>query len=115
MAVLTASPRTCSGAANSGVIAGSWVSVRAAPSAAREQLRDAEVEQLRAAVGRHEDVRRLEIAVDDEVLVGVAHRVADLRHELEPAGDRELVLVAVAGERHALDQLHGEVRHARRR
>jgi hypothetical protein len=46
------------------------------------------------------------------VLVGVAHRVADLGHELEPAGDRELVLVAVPGKRHALDRLHGEVRHA---
>ena len=41
--------------------------------------------------------------------MGVAHRVADLHHELEPAGDRELVLVAVPGERHAFDQLHREV------
>ena len=43
------------------------------------------------------------------MMVGVAHRVADLVHELQPGLDRELVLLAVAIEVHALDQLHGEV------
>jgi hypothetical protein len=78
--------------------------------AAGEQLGDAEIEQLGPAVGGHQDVRRLEIPVNDQVLVGVAHRLADLHHQLEPPLDGELVLVAVADQRLALDQLHGEVR-----
>ena len=41
-----------------------------------QQLGDPEVEQLRIAVGRDQDVRRLEVAMDDQVLVRVLHRVA---------------------------------------
>ena len=42
------------------------------------------------AVQRDEDVRRLEVAVDDPLLVGVLHRVADADEELEPLVGREL-------------------------
>jgi hypothetical protein len=41
--------------------------------AALQQLGHAEVQQLYLAVRRHQDVRRLEIAVDDQVRVGVGH------------------------------------------
>ena len=93
----TASPRTCSGLAYSGVI-----SCRPAPSArasgrrARvEQLGDAEVEQLGRAVGGHQDVGRLEVAVDDQVLVRVLDGRADVTEQLEARRGVEPVRVAV--------------------
>jgi hypothetical protein len=44
----------------------------------REQFRDSEVEQLRHAVVRHENVVHLDDAVDDEMLVRVLDRGAHL-------------------------------------
>ena len=46
-----------------------------------EQLRDPEIQELRRAVRRDQDVARLEIAVDDEVLMGVLDRRAHLAEE----------------------------------
>ena len=37
-----------------------------------------------AVVDRHEDVRRLEIAMDDPFLMRVLHRLADRDEQLEP-------------------------------
>ena len=48
-----------------------------------EELGDAEVEQLHLAFRGHEDVGRLEIAMNDEVLVGVSDSGADHAEELE--------------------------------
>ena len=47
--------------------------------------------------------------MDDPLLVGVLHRLADRDEQLQPLPGRQLVLVAVLGDRHALDQLHDEV------
>ncbi len=49
-----------------------------------EQLGDAEVEQLGLGFGGDQDVRRLEVAVHHQLLVGVAHRAADLAEKLQP-------------------------------
>ena len=54
-----------------------------------EHLRDAEVEELHGAVGRYQDVRRLEVAVDDEILMGVADGVADRAEQAKPLVDRQ--------------------------
>ena len=62
-----------------------------------EQFGDAEVEQLRLPAFVDEDVRRLEVAVDDEVAVGEGDRVADLVEELQPVVEGELTALAVAG------------------
>ena len=63
------------------------------------------------AVGRHEDVRRLEVAVDDQVLVRVAHRLARRRAKSRSRSSTlEPTRVAVLGDRLALDVLHGEPR-----
>ena len=43
-----------------------------------EKFRDAEVQQLYRAVAGHENVRRLEVAVHDEIAVCVSHRGARL-------------------------------------
>ena len=43
------------------------------------------------------------------LLVGVLHRLADREEQFQPLAGRELLLVAVVGDRDALDQLHHEV------
>ena len=48
----------------------------------------------------------------DQVLVRVLHGVADLAEETQALLDRELLLLAPVGDRHALDVLQDEVRHA---
>ena len=50
---------------------------------------------------RDQDVRGLEVAVDDPLLVGVLHGPADQDEQLQPLGDRELLAVAVLGDRDA--------------
>jgi len=107
--------RTCSGLAYAGVITCIPVAVGGGLDVERvrvQELRDPEVEEARRAVGRHEDVRRLEVPVDHEVLVRVLHRRADRAEEEESLPDAEAVAVAVLAERPPLDVLHDEVRQA---
>ncbi len=80
-----------------------------------EQLGDAEVQQLGRAVGDHEHVGRLDVAVDDQVLVRVLDGGADVTKELQARGGVEPVRVAVVDDRLPFDVLHGEVRPAVRR
>ena len=47
--------------------------------------------------------------MDDPLLVGVLHGLADLHEQVQPLGDRQAVLVAIVGDRDAADQLHDEV------
>jgi hypothetical protein len=77
-----------------------------------EQLGDAEVEELRRPVGGDEDVRRLDVAVDDEVTVRVRDAAADGEEQFEPRRGREVARGAVVVDAHALDVLHGEERLA---
>ena len=58
---------------------------------------------------RDQHVGRLDVAVDDPFLVGVLDRLADRRRKFAAARGRQLVVVAVLGDRHALDQFHDEV------
>jgi hypothetical protein len=51
--------------------------------------------------------------VNDPLLVGVLDRLADRHEQLQPLARRQVVVVAVLGDRHAVDQLHDEVRPAR--
>ena len=77
-----------------------------------DRLGHAEVDHLGhrlAVVQRHQHVRRLDVAVNDPLLMGVLDRLADRDEQLEPFAGRELVAVAVLGDRDALDQLHDEV------
>ena len=72
----------------------------------------AEVEDVGLAVGADEDVGRLEVAVDDAVVVGVLHGHRDRADELEDLPLVEAVLADVLVERLAVDELHGEVADA---
>ena len=79
------------------------------------RLGHAEVDHLGnrlAVVERDHDVGRLDVAVDDALLVGVLDRLADRHEQFQPLARRQVVVVAVFGDRHAVDQLHDEVRQA---
>src|SRR5262245_44361533 len=56
-----------------------------------------------------QDVRRLEVAVDDPLLMRMLNRVADRDEQLQPLAGGESVLVAVGGDGDAVDQFHDEI------
>ena len=53
----------------------------------RHELGDSEVEQLHGAVGRDQDVRRLEVAMDDQIGVRVAHGLEHGEKQAQPCLD----------------------------
>ena len=70
-------------------------------------LRDAEVGDEHAAVGRQQDVRRLDVAVDDAAAVRGVERVGDLGQDRDGlARFHGTVLVEVVAQRRAVDELH---------
>ena len=74
-----------------------------------QQLGDAEVEELRSAVARHEDVGRLEIPMHHQVAVSVGDGPADGTEEIEAAPQVESSSGAVEVQGQALHVLHREV------
>ena len=74
-----------------------------------QQLGDAEIEQFDLAAVGHEDVVGFEIAVDDEVGVGVLHRLAHVLKQPQAVLNAEASFVAVVGDDLAVDILHDEV------
>jgi hypothetical protein len=60
-----------------------------------------------------QDVGGLDISVDDALVVRVLHRPADAGEQPQPLAGPEALVVAEVRERHALDQLHDEVRARR--
>ena len=77
-----------------------------------EQRGDAEVEQLRHAGVRHQDVAGLQIPMDHPVLVRVIDRFAHRAKQLEPPLDRQPILAAEDVDGQALDILDDEIRAA---
>ncbi len=84
-----------------------------------EEFRDPEVEDdgprprappWAVALG-DEDVRRLEVAVDDEPAVGVVDGPSHLDHEPHPIADAEVAGIGVGRDRLAVDELRDEVWH----
>ena len=77
-----------------------------------------EVNDLRhrhAVVQRDEDVRGLQIAVDDALLMGMLHRLTDRDEEREPLRRREIRLIAVIRDLDAPHQFHDKERPPRGR
>ena len=74
-------------------------------AAAVERLRKAEVEHLDGAIRPQLDVRRLQVAVDDAVLVGGFDRFDDLSRDWQGIVERKRTLCDTVGEGRALDQL----------
>ena len=76
---------------------------------------NAEVNDLRnrfAVVQGDENVRRLEVAMDDPLLMRVLNGVADMDKKFQSLGRVEVVLVAVVGDPNAANQFHHKVRTA---
>ena len=74
------------------------------------ELREAEIDDLRRALGRDEDVLGLEIAVHDALVVRLRERERDAARDGEEALERQRLADEVAAQRLALDELHREVR-----
>ena len=78
----------------------------------RLQLRDPEVEELGLPISGDENVGRLEVPVNHEVLVRVLHRGADSAEQPQALRNRQRLSIAVLGDRSAIDVLHDEERSA---
>ena len=77
-----------------------------------EVFGQAEVGDLRLAVGRQQDVGRFQVAVDDAALVGVLHRAGQFLHELGGLRRTPRRPVPLAGEAAALHVLQRNERPA---
>ena len=79
------------------------------------RLGHAEVDHLRhrlVVVQRNQHVARLDVPVDDPLLVGVLNRQAHGHEQFQASSWAELALVAILRNRHAFDQLHHKERSA---
>ncbi len=76
----------------------------------RKELGDAEVEQLGGAIRGDQKIRRLEIAVHDQVAVGILDRRADVQHQPQTLSHRETVPVAILVDREAFHVLQHQIR-----
>jgi hypothetical protein len=72
------------------------------------QRRDAEVQQLRPSLGRHHDVLRLEVAMDDPTLVRGGEAVGELGHEYQRIPDGHQPALELRRERLSLHVLHDD-------
>ena len=73
------------------------------------QLGQAEVENLRAALVADEDVRRLDIAVDDALGVCRIQRVGELDGDLQQVGDPHRTAIDAVAEALAPEYLHHDI------
>ena len=114
MAVVTGAPVTCSGAAYSGVMRAPGFDReqrrRAGLSFAFQQLGNAEVQQLHLAVFSDQHVRRLEVAVHDQVGMRMGNRVQHVKEEADARFHIQRVLVAVSVDVLAFDIFQDEIR-----
>ncbi len=76
-------------------------------------LREPEVEHLHRAVRSHLDVRRLQVAMNDALLVGGLERLRNLLRDRQCLVDGNRAVPDSVGERRSLDQLHHERGRAR--
>ncbi len=78
----------------------------------REQLGDAEIQQLGRTFVRDEDIGGLDVPVHHQVAVRILHRGADLNEQLEPFPNEQGAAVAVSVDGFAVDVLHHQIRRA---
>ena len=74
-----------------------------------QQLGDAEVRDLHPALLVEQDVLRLDVAVDDALLVRVLERLADGRHDHQRLLRRQLPRLQQLPQAHAVHKLHQQV------
>ncbi len=88
------------------------LSAEAARVCAREQLGDAEVENLDVAVAADHQILGLEVAVDDAGLVRLRQAFGDLNSHVERVAERQRARRDLLPQRLALDVLGRHVRAA---
>ena len=74
-----------------------------------QQLGDAEVEELHRAIGGDENVVGFEIAMDDQMLMRVAHGRTHIAKQPQALANGQFPLLAIPVERFALDQIHDQI------
>ena len=77
-----------------------------------DQLRQAEVEDLHAALVADEDVSRLDVAVDDPLGVRRVQSISQLDGEIEHVGHRDWRALDAVAQRLALERFHHDERRA---
>src|SRR5262245_54606698 len=91
---------------------------RARRSAARERscrlrkLRETEVENLRAVLVADENIRRLDVAMDDALRMRSVERIGELNGDVEQVLDFQRSAVDAIAEALAFERLHHDVRRA---
>ncbi len=78
----------------------------------RGDVGHAEVEHFRLARFLDQDVAGLEVAMNDALVVGVLHGIADLGQKLEACGQIEIAAAGVLVQGHSANKLHREKRPA---
>jgi hypothetical protein len=74
-----------------------------------EQLGDAEVQQLELAIGTHQHVRGLEVAVQDQPRVRVRDRISRIDHQLQALRDRQDTLLDIPVDMFAVNEFQDQV------
>jgi hypothetical protein len=78
------------------------------------QLRQAEVQNFDLSARRDLDIRGLQVAMDDVLVVGGVERIGDLLRDGEGLIDRDRPMRNPIAERGALDELHDDPAGMRR-
>jgi hypothetical protein len=99
VATLTGPAASCSGAGYCGGVGG--VAACVVGGAGLQQLANAEVQQLDLAVGCHQHVGRLQVAVRRQPAVGMGHGIGHLVEQCQAGVERQPVLLAPGGDRQA--------------
>ena len=73
---------------------------------------DAEIEQLRFALGGDANIGRLQIAMNDQVLMSVSDGGTEFAKKREPLADRQAVVLAIFLQPFARDIFHHEIGRA---
>ena len=105
-------PVIAAGLVNVGDCDGSSGESARAPARVSRELGQPEVEHLHGAVVSHFDVGRLQIAMDDALLVRRFERFGDLPGDRQRFVDRDRSVRNAIGEGRSLDELHDERLHA---
>src|SRR5581483_3258238 len=74
------------------------------------ELGDAEIQQLDLTVRCNQNVRWFQIAMNDQMRVGVLHSVQYLKEQRKPCANLQLALIAIAIDCDALDEFQDKKR-----
>ena len=77
-----------------------------------QQLGDPEIQQLGRAFRRDEDVRRLDVPMDNQIAVRIVHRTADRDEQFDALANEQRSAVTVDVDGLTIDEFHHEVGRA---